>query len=118
MNTKDLNITPDHVARMVMLTFGKMADSKPFWCFVAVKPSRQDELNKHISNKAFDINNFEKDGYGEIVVSGEGVIPPNDIIKKVAAMFNVAIRDFFKDVDQDAVITKEIERVKKELGQF
>jgi hypothetical protein len=116
MDIKDLNITPDHVARMVMLTYGKMVNSKPFWCFVAVKPTRQDELKKHIAGKTFDINNFEKDGFGEIVVSGEGVIPPNDIIKKVAAMFNVPIRDFFKDFDQDAVITKEIERVKKDLG--
>ena len=72
--------------------------------------------NNQIANIQRDINNFEKDGFGEIVVSGEGVIPPNDIIKKVAAMFNVPIRDFFKDFDQDAVITKEIERVKKDIG--
>ena len=116
MTSKIPDITPDHVARMVMLTYGKMVDSKPFWCFVAVKPSRQDELKKRISSKTFDINLFEKDGFGEIVVSGEGVIPPNDIIKKVSGMFNVPIRDFFREVDEDAVISKEIERVKKELG--
>lgn len=117
MKSKDTPITPDDVARLVMLTFGTMVDTKPFWCFVAVKPSRQDELNKRIASKTFDINNFEKDGFGEIVVSGEGVIPPNDVIKKVSELFNVPIRDFFQPFDQDKVISKEIERVTKELGE-
>ena len=117
MSNKTPDITPDHVARMVTLTFGKMADSKPFWCFLAVRPSRYEELSQVVAAKIFDINNFVKDGYGEIIVSGEGVMPPNDVIKKISAMFNVPIREFFQSVDVDAVIAKEIERVKKELGE-
>ena len=116
MTNKEPHITPDHVARMVMLTYGKMFNSQPFWCFVAVKPSRFEEVTQIVAAKILDINNFVKDGYGEIVVSGEGVIPPNEVISKVAAMFNVPVRDLFKDVEVDDIIAKEIERVKRELG--
>lgn len=117
MDSKDSKVTSDFVARLVMLAHGNMADGNPFWCFVAVKPSRRDELQRLVSGKKFDINNFVRDGFGEIVVSGEGVIPPNEIVKKVAGMFNVPIRDLFQPFDQDAVITQEIERIKKELGE-
>ncbi len=109
-------ITPDHVARLVMFTYGKMVDGKPFWCYLAVKPSRKDELVGKINTKTFDINRYEPEGYGEIVVSGEGVMPPTPVIKKVAEMFNVTLREMFQEFDADAVITKEVERVKGELG--
>ena len=111
------HMTPDDVARLVTLIYGTMGDSKPFWCFVAVKPSKYAQLQKLATNKTLDIKKYEEDGFGEIVVSGEGVIPPNDVIKTVATMFNTPISKLFQDVDADAVIAREIERIKKEMGE-
>lgn len=109
-------ITPDDVARMVMLVYGTMSDSQPFWCFVAVRPSRQQELEAKAANKTLDLRTYEQDGFGEIVVSGEGLLPPNDVIKSISAMFNTPIRQLFSKVDANSLIAQEIERVKKELG--
>jgi len=116
-NNKDSIATPDHLARAVMLIYGTMSDSNPFWCFVSVKPSQYDNLQKLVVEKKLDIRNYVQDGLGEIIVSGEGIVPPGDVIKKVAAMCNVPIRDLLQDFDMDAIISKEIERVKKELGE-
>jgi len=111
------NINPDNVGRMVMLAYGLMSDSKPFWCYVAVKPSRYDELRRIIAGKKFDIRNYEKEGFGEIIVSGESVIPPQDVTKKVASMFKIPIRQLFADIDPKEEITKEIERLNNESGE-
>ena len=115
-DTESLDVTPDHVSRMVMLVYGVMSNSNPFWCFVAVKPTHYNLLMRKIKDKTFDIRTYVEDGFGEIVVSGEGVIPPNDIVKTVATMFDTPVRKLFADVDMDTEIAKEIERVKKELG--
>jgi hypothetical protein len=110
-----IELTPDNVARMVTLVYGKMVDSNPFWCFVTVKPSQMKAFAQRVKDKKLDLRTYVDDGFGEIVVSGEGVLPPRDVIKTVAAMFNVPIRQLFADVNFDDVINKEIERLKKEL---
>lgn len=112
------NYEPDLVARVVMLVYGVMSNSKPFWCFVAVKPSRYQELQTLVSSKQFDIRNYEKDGFGEIVVSGEGVTPPNDVVQTVAKMFDVPVRNFFQDIDPEAEIAKGIENLKHNHTEF
>ena len=113
-DTQSPNLAPDHIARVVMLVYGIMSNSAPFWCFVAVKPSRYKELQEIVASKTFDIRRYEEDGFGEIVVSGEGVTPPNDVVKTVAKMFDVPVRKLFDGTDPDAAIAKEIERLKDE----
>jgi hypothetical protein len=108
------NVTPDSVARVVMLVYGLMSNSNPFWCFVAVKPSRYKELQDLVAKKTFDIRTYEADGFGEIVVSGEGVTPPTEVVTTVAKMFDVPVKKLFDDTNPDEVIAKEVERVKKE----
>lgn len=109
------DLSPDNVARAVTLVYGKMHDSNPFWCFVTVKPSRMDEFRQRVKDRKLDLRTYVDDGFGEIVVSGEGAIPPRDVVKTVASMFNVPIRQLFADVNMDDVIGKEIEQLKKEL---
>ena len=111
------DLSPDNIARAVMMLFGRMADSKPFWCFVAVKPSRKDELAEKVKNKTLDITRYVEDGFGEIIVSGESAMPPRDVMKDLSAMFNIPIRKLFSDFDFDAEIRNEIEKLKKELGE-
>ena len=107
------NLAPDHVARVVMLVYGLMSNSQPFWCFVAVKPSRYKELQGLVAGKNFDIRTYEKQGFGEIVVSGEGVTPPNDVVQAVAKMFDVPVKKLFDESDPNIAIANEIERLKK-----
>lgn len=111
-----IELTPDHVARAVMMVFGKMADTRPFWCFLAVKPSCRQEVLRRVADKTLDLPRFEEEGLGEIIVSGESAVPPNEVVKTVAAMFSIPIRQLFADIDMDAEIAKEIERLKKEMG--
>ena len=103
---------PDDVARVVMLVYGLMSNSNPFWCFVAVKPTRYKELQALVAQKTFDIRTYEADGFGEIVVSGEGVTPPNDVVKAVAQMFDVPVRKLFDEADPNIASSKEIEKLK------
>lgn len=108
------NLTEDDIGRMVMLVYGQMGNNAgPFWCYLAVKPSRYDDFQAKVKNKTFDIRNFESDDFGEIIVSGEGVTPPTDVTKKVAFMFNVPIKELFLSTDPKAAIAKELERMKK-----
>jgi hypothetical protein len=51
-------ITPDHIARMVMLVYGTMSDANPFWCFVSVKPSQYANLQKLVAEKNLDLRNY------------------------------------------------------------
>ncbi|MBY0406883.1 MAG: hypothetical protein K2Q01_04270, partial [Rickettsiales bacterium] len=82
----------------------------------AVKPSLRAEVVAKVKAKTLQLASFVDDGYGEVIVSGDTAMPPREVIKQVAEIFQVPIRDLFKDIDMDAVIAKEVERLKKELG--
>lgn len=116
-NKQTIDLTPDNIARGVMFIFGKLPDGSPFWCFVAVKPSRRVELVEKVKNRTLDLTQYVNDGFGEIIVSGESPMPPREVIKTISQMFNVPIRKLFADVDMDKVIRDEIEAIKKELGE-
>lgn len=117
MTNKDLpDLSPDNIARSVVMVFGKLADGKPFWCFVTVKPSMRPAFNEKLKAKTLDLARYVEEGLGEIVVYGETPVPPREILIDVAAMFNVPIRQLFADFDLDAEIAKEVARLKKELG--
>lgn len=116
MTNPPFDLSPDNIARMITLLFGKQADGQPFWCIVSVKPSHLKEVQEKAQNKTLKIENYMADGYGEIVVSGEGVMPPREVLKQVSAMFNTPIRDMFGTYDMDDVVAKEIALLKKELN--
>src|SRR5688572_14121029 len=97
----------DTVARVLMLTFGVMDNGGPYWVYVAVKPSRYLEFKRAIDSKKYNMQNFDKDAYGEIVVSGDGPKPPVDVTKQVAKLFDVPVRDLFKDENPDETIRKK-----------
>jgi hypothetical protein len=103
---------PDSLSRIVMLAFGAMDHGGPYWCYVAVKPSRYDEFRKVMATKKYNIQQFAGDDYGEIIVSGEGVTPPQDVTKKVAELFNVPIRELFADADPRQTIATKIQSLK------
>ena len=88
-------IGPDDFSRIVTLTYGTMDHGGPYWCYVAVKPSRYAQFQEAMNSKRYNMQQFDQDGYGEVIVSGAGVVPPKQITRQVADMFNVQIKDLF-----------------------
>lgn len=74
--------------RNVVLIRGLMDGGGFYWCYVAVKPALLTKLQKAIAGK-YNIQNYVKDGYGEVIVSGRGRMPPEHIIKELTEKLGV-----------------------------
>ena len=108
-------IDKDNVARMIMLVRGLMENGGFYWAYVAVKPTLHKQFAAAIANK-YNIQNFSKDGYGEVVVSGEGKNPPDEVTKKVAEMFSMNPAQLFSDEDPEATLANKLEELQKAEG--
>ena len=105
-------IDRDDVARVIVLARGLMEKGGFYWCYVAVKPSRYEEF-KGKSTQKYNIQNFVKDGYGEVIVSGSGREPPKEVSEKVAEMFDVPVDSLFTDSNPEATINSKFEEFLK-----
>ncbi len=76
---KDLN------TRTIVLIYGLMEDGGSFWLYAAIKPSKYQAFLA--AQKDGTLNLYEFAPYGEIIVSGKGKSPPDDITLKVAEMY-------------------------------
>lgn len=76
---------PDDSTRTIMIVYGLLANGRPFWSYVAIKPSRYETFIETYKKGALNMNAFGD--YGEIIVSGEGKTPPDDVTIKVAALY-------------------------------
>lgn len=101
---------PDNVSRVIMLLYGKMDHGGPFWCYVAVKPSQFEAFKAAEAAGNIDLYNFE--AYGEVIVSAEGQTPPEEVTLKVAEMYGADASTFFQPIDPMAEIDKKIEEIK------
>lgn len=101
---------PDNVSRVIMLLYGKMDHGGPFWCYVAVKPSQFEAFKAAEAAGNIDLYNFEP--YGEVIVSAEGQTPPEDVTLKVAEMYGADASTFFQPIDPIAEIDKKIQQIK------
>ncbi|MEZ5690223.1 MAG: hypothetical protein R3D71_00975 [Rickettsiales bacterium] len=91
--------------RLIILVRGLMNGGGFYWCYVAVKPELAKEFQKAINNK-YNIQNFAKDGYGEVIVSGRGRTPPQEVTDKVAEIYNIPAESLKEDEDTGANIAK------------
>lgn len=73
------------LTRTIVLIYGVLANSSPFWVFAAVKPSKYQAFQAAQKENTIDLYDFSP--FGEIIISGEGRTPPDDIILKVAEMY-------------------------------
>ncbi len=73
------------LTRTIILVYGLLENGNPFWVFVAVKPSKYQDFMK--AQKDGSLNLYQFTPYGEIIVSGVGSSPPDDITIKVAEMY-------------------------------
>ena len=67
------------------MLYGIMNNGSPFWLFVAVRPSRYHLFMTAYRDGTLDIHKFTP--YGEVIVIGEGKNPSNDVVGKVAKMY-------------------------------
>ncbi len=70
------DLDPDNLSRVIMLLYGQMDHGGPFWCYVAIKPSRFDAFRE--TERAGAINLYDFDDFGEVIVSAEGEQPPDE----------------------------------------
>ena len=101
-------VNKDDVARIIVLARGLMERGGFYWCYVAVKPSRYEEF-KQKSTQKYNIQNFVKDGYGEVIVSSSGREPPKDVTETVAHLFDVPASSLFTDSNPEGTITSKFE---------
>jgi hypothetical protein len=91
-----------------MLAFGQMEQGGQYWCYVAIKPSRYDAFKQAMDSKQYNMQRFAGDGYGEVIVSGEGVTPPQDITRQVANMFGIPIGQLFTVTDPKGAVSQQL----------
>lgn len=101
---------PDNISRIIMLVYGELDSGGPFWCYVAVKPSMYDAFKEAEGAGNLDLYNFDE--FGEVVVSGEGEKPPAEVTEKVAEIYNADASSFFQPIDPQQEIADKIAKLK------
>jgi hypothetical protein len=110
------NVTPasptkDDLTRVIVLVYGMLESGSPFWCYVAIKPSRYQPFLA--AQKEGNINLYAFDEWGEIIVSGEGRTPPDEVTLKVAEMYQTDPSTLFAPVDVEKEVEAVTEAIKK-----
>ena len=75
----------DANTRTIVLMYGLLEDGGPFWLYAAVKPSQYQSFMAAQKDGSLDVYKFEQ--YGEIIISGKGRTPPDDITLKIAELY-------------------------------
>src|ERR1700753_2262130 len=75
----------DDLKRIIVLIYGMLENGNPFWVFAAIRPSLYQPFIA--AQKDGTLNLYDFTPYGEIIISGEGKAPPDEITLKVAEMY-------------------------------
>lgn len=75
----------ENLKRTIVLMYGIMGNGKPFWTFAAIRLNKYQPFLAAQKEGAIDLEKFEQ--YGELIITGEGKSPPEDVILKVATMY-------------------------------
>ena len=81
----DQSPNPIDSTRIIVLVYGMLENGRPFWVFVAIKPSKYKDFLTAQKEGTLDLRQFTP--FGEIIISGEGKSPPDDVTIKVAEMY-------------------------------
>jgi hypothetical protein len=102
-------------ARLITLVRGLMERGGFYWCYLAIKPSLAKKFQQAVANK-YNIQNFTKDEYGEVIVSGRGKEPPAEITKKVTEMFGVTLQQI-EEGNSEVAIAKIVAAMESTASQ-
>ena len=83
--TETVEQNKDANSRTIVLVYGLLEDGSPFWLYAAVKPSKYVAFLN--AQKDGSLNLYAFDPFGEIIVSGKGKSPPDEVTLKVAEMY-------------------------------
>jgi hypothetical protein len=89
----------DDFKRVIVLFYGMLENGNPFWLFAAVKPNRYQPMLAAQKDGTFNIYQFES--YGEILISGEGKAPPDEITLKIAELYQTSPEELLKSVKEE-----------------
>jgi hypothetical protein len=98
----------DDLTRIIVLVYGMLENGQPFWVYVAIKPSKYQPFLAAQKEGALDLYKF--DAFGEIIVSGQGKAPPDEITLKVAEMYQTDPATLFQPIDVEAEVAKKIDK--------
>ena len=113
-STPNNTVDADQLSRIIMLIYGKMDHGGPFWCYVAVKPSKFEAFKASEKSGVIDLYNFDE--YGEVIVSAEGKTPPEEITLKVAEIYGADPSTFFQPIDPMQAVQNKIAEITKGDG--
>lgn len=99
---------PDLFTRVIVLIYGVLESGQPCWIYAAVKPSKYQPFLAAQKDGTLDIYQFAP--YGEIIVSGEGKSPPDEITLKVAQMYQTDPAKLYKADEIEREIKKRTEK--------
>lgn len=106
----------DDLMRIIVLVYGMLENGNPFWVYVAVKPNKYQGFLTAQKEGKLDLYAF--DAYGEIIVSGEGRIPPDEVTLKVAEMYQTDPTTMFQHIDiEEELAKKNQEKDKKKKNE-
>lgn len=97
---------PDDIARVIVLVYGTLENNKPFWCYVAVKPSAYEKFLE--AQKAGALNLHDFGAFGEVIISGEGNRPPDEVTLKVAQVYQTDVKSFFAPIDPMEEVARKV----------
>ncbi len=97
----------DDITRIIVLVYGMLESGLPFWVYVAIKPSRYQPFLAAQKDGSLDLYDFTS--YGEIIVSGQGKGPPDEITLKVAEMYQTDPATLFQPIDVEKEVKKRTE---------
>lgn len=92
---------------IIMLLYGVMEHGGPFWCYVAIRPSRFEAFKIAEADGKIDLYDFDE--FGEVIVSGEGEHPSREVTERVAELHGADPVGFFQQIDPLALIQRREE---------
>ncbi len=113
--TDTRSVILDNYTRIIVLVNGILVSKKPFWCYVAVKPSMYPSFLQKQEEGTLDLYKFGM--LGEVIISGEGTTPPEAVTQKVADVYQVSRESMFKAVDLDITLKKRVNEMKRKAEE-
>lgn len=100
----------DELARIIVLVYAMLESGAPCWVFVAVKPGQYQAFLA--AQKAGELDLYKFGDYGEIIVSGEGRQPPDEVTLKIAEMYQTDPATLFQPVDIEKEVANKAAKTK------
>lgn len=99
MSETQTNEQKDATTRTIVLIYGLLEDGGPFWVYAAVKPSKYQGFLA--AQKDGSLNLYEFAPFGEIIISGKGKSPPDEVTLKLAEMYQTDPSTLFVKEDDN-----------------